>query len=349
MKRILIIRPSAIGDIVMASPMISILRQAYPKAHIAWLAEPHLKDLLRHNTDLDTVICWPKSWWEKLFKQGSFLKLAHEIEQFRRELQRNRFDLVLDAQGLLRSRFLAWLSGAEERIGFGSREPGKFLMTRIMSKGPSNKRMSSEYYHLMNEIGISHAFCRPKIAISRQDQQYGDAKLIAAGIEKRYAVFCPFTTRPQKHWLEERWVELARLLKERFNLPSIILGGPNDRDAAQSIQTLSREIIYNFTGTTTLGQSAALIKRATVIIGVDTGLTHMGGAFNRPTVALFGSTCPYLRTVNDMTTVIYHKHPCSPCKRNPVCDGKFDCMRSIDVDQVCTAVEQILGTSERSQ
>jgi heptosyltransferase-1 len=359
MKRILIIRPSAIGDIVMASPMIRVLRQSFPTAYIAWLAEPHVTDLLCHHPALDAVIEWPKSRWKKLFSERRPATLIHSIRCFQQELKRHRFDLVLDAQGLLRSRLLARLSGAPERIGFDSGEPGKCLMTRIVSRGPSNKEMGSEYHFLMQAMGLSASWSSPEIAISPDDDLKTRQLIEATGITQtnrqtsgqpfdkgftpEFAVLCPFTTRPQKHWINERWGELSRELKQQFNLASIMLGGPGDIAAADEIMRHDPETIHNLTGKTTLGQSAAVIKQASVVIGVDTGLTHMGTAFDRPTVALFGSTCPYLTTYHGLTTVLYHKLPCAPCKRTPTCNGRFDCMAAITVDQVCITVENFLS------
>ncbi len=359
MKRILIIRPSAIGDIVMASPMIRVLRQSFPTAYIAWLAEPHVTDLLCHHPALDAVIEWPKSRWKKLFSERRPATLIHNIRCFQQELKRHRFDLVLDAQGLLRSRLLAGLSGAPERIGFDSGEPGKCLMTRIVSRGPSNKKMGSEYHFLMQAIGLPVPWSAPEIGLSPDDELKARRLIETIGITQKnrqesgkqtdkeftpeFAVLCPFTTRPQKHWINELWGELSHTLKQQFKLESIMLGGPGDIAAAKTIQQQASDTIHDLTGKTTLGQTAAIIKQAAVVIGVDTGLTHMGAAFDRPTVALFGATCPYLTTYGGLTTVLYHKLPCSPCKRKPTCSGRFDCMAAITISQVCNAVENFFS------
>ena len=97
---------------------------------------------------------------------------------------------------------------------------------------------------------------------------------------------------------------------------------------------------------TSLRQAAALIERAKLLIGVDTGLTHMGIAFDRPTLCLFGSTCPYLDTTHDNAQVIYHRLSCSPCKRRPTCDGRFDCMQAISVDEVLQQAARLQAMGE---
>ena len=100
--------------------------------------------------------------------------------------------------------------------------------------------------------------------------------------------------------------------------------------------------LINLAGTTRLRQAAALIEKAALVVGVDTGLTHMGIAAGVPTVALFGSTCPYLDTGRDNTRIIYKALPCAPCKRRPTCDGAYTCMRDISVDDVLGATAGLL-------
>ncbi|MFZ0131119.1 MAG: glycosyltransferase family 9 protein [Desulfobacterales bacterium] len=342
MKRILIIRPSAIGDIVMASPMIRVLRNSWPQATIVWLADPSVRCLLDHHPLLDEVICWSKEHWRRLARNGRFVRLGGEIRTFSRDLRQRRFDLALDAQGLLRSRLLARLSGATARIGFASKEPGRHLMTRIVSRGPRSKEMSSEYRHLMLVLGLEPGPFVPEIVLSPADSDA--ARQIRAGrsLTGGYAVLCPFTTRPQKHWIEARWAETAAGLATQFGLAVALLGGPLDAAAARRIAGRAGVGITDLTGQTTLGQAAALVEQAALVIGVDTGLTHLGTAFKRPTIALFGATCPYLHTANLKTVVVYNRLTCSPCKRKPTCAGRYDCMKAIGPADVLRAVRGLL-------
>jgi heptosyltransferase-1 len=349
MKSILIIRPSSIGDIVMASPMIKALREAYPRAYIAWVAEPSGRDLLRDNPGLNEVICLPKARWKRLLKQARFIALAKEVRGFSDKMRMRGFDIALDAQGLLRSRMIAWLSGARERVGFDSREPGRFLMTRIVSRGEDVKRIGSEYYHLMQTLGVSTGDFPMELTVRPEDEKAAEDAVRAAGIGARYAVICPFTTRPQKHWFEERWATLSGALQDRLGLGVVILGGPDDIVVARRIQALAPRTIQDLTGTTTLGQSAAIIKDASLIVGVDTGLTHMGVAFDRPTIALFGPTCPYLDAITDNAVVLYEKIPCSPCRRSPTCHDDFTCMKLISVEQVFHAAQDLLKKARDQQ
>ena len=339
---ILIVRLSAIGDIVFASPLIEALRSRYPNARIFWLVQSGMQPLLELHPGLDGVIQWPRGHWQGLLRQRKWLEWFREVRQFRQMLRRYRFDLSLDVQGLLKSGVLAWLSGAPERIGLGSREGSQWLMTRVIDRGGDSKRIGSEYLHLARELGLASESFEMQVAIDRADADYVEGFIKDHQLEQGYVAICPFTTRPQKHWFDERWVELTSRLLERFAMPVVMLGGPGDREAAAFISDQLEAGLIDQVGVTGLRQAAALIKGSSLLIGVDTGLTHMGIAFNRPTLCLFGSTCPYLDTTHDNVLVLYHKLDCSPCKRNPTCDGRFDCMRAITVDEVLARADGLL-------
>ncbi|MCG8122617.1 MAG: lipopolysaccharide heptosyltransferase, partial [Candidatus Thiodiazotropha taylori] len=142
---ILIVRLSAIGDIVFASPLIHALRQRYPRARISWLVQPESKALLEHHPELDEVVIWPRARWQALWKERRWLALWREVASFRRSLQEREFDLALDVQGLLKSGLLTWFSGAGQRIGLGSREGSQYLMTSSVEKGGEPRRIGCEY------------------------------------------------------------------------------------------------------------------------------------------------------------------------------------------------------------
>lgn len=127
MTRILIVRSSAIGDVVFASALPGAIRRALPDAHIAWLVEPGIHELLLADPDIDEVITWPKAEWVKLWKSGRRLELLGRVRALRRDLHTRRFDIALDLQGLLKSGFLTWLSGAPRRVGLGSKEGSQLL------------------------------------------------------------------------------------------------------------------------------------------------------------------------------------------------------------------------------
>ncbi|MBC7360200.1 MAG: glycosyltransferase family 9 protein [Desulfacinum sp.] len=341
-ESIIVIRPSAIGDIVMASPMLPRLRSAFPEARIHWVVEPAMADLLAHHPDLDGVIVWPKQEWTRLIKKGRFTALIRKVQAFREELAAKRPDLALDIQGLLRSRFLARLSGAPLRVGFRSKEPHLGLMTHIIDKGPSSKHIGSEYHYILDVLGVEPA--RPGCAFPIGEGAAERARnlLERENVRGPYGVLAPFTTRFQKHWLEDRWARVARILREDLGLEPVLLGGPADRASASRIRNLCDGRVHVMCGKSSLLESFAIVTGASLTIGVDTGLTHMAMVQRRPAIALFGATCPYLFTDGTRSRVLYHPLPCSPCKRRPVCGSNYPCMRSITVEEVVETAKELV-------
>jgi len=321
-RRLLLVRLSAIGDVVMAMPLLSMLRSSWPQAHIAWLVQSECVPLLQAHPDLDRAIELPRAHWRQLRRQGHWLRLARELTGFVRDLRREGFDTVIDIQGLLKSAVWARISGAGVRIGLDPREGSSGLMTHVVRSTPNDPRMASEYRHLASCLGLAGEF-RPQLPLAADAQQQAQALV---GERHPYAVLCPFTTRPQKHWFPEHWIDLALRLHQA-GLTPVMLGGPGDRSAADEIH-LGAPVIVNLVGRTGLPEAAAVIAGAAALVGVDTGLTHMAGALGVPALALFGSTRPYLDTGMERVRVLYHPLPCSPCRRHPTCDGRYDCMRA---------------------
>jgi heptosyltransferase I len=340
---ILIVRLSAIGDIVFASPLIAALRRTYPQAHLAWLVQPEYRSLLDQHPDLDEVIVCPLGHWRRLWRERRLRELMTGIGGLRANLLEHRFDLAIDLQGLLKSGALTRLSGARERIGLGSREGSPWLMTRTLRRGGDVGRIGSEYLYLARSLGLEIDDFAMAVHYGENEAGFAERVISEHGLSDGYAVLCPFTTRPQKHWIEDHWAPLAVRIRNDLGLTPVLLGGPAEREASARIRDAAAVPVLDLAGRTRLMEAAALIDRAALLIGVDTGLGHMGIAFGTPSLLLFGSTCPYRETTRANARVLYHPLDCSPCKRRPTCDGAFTCMRMIKVDAVVSAARDMLG------
>lgn len=334
-KRVLIIRLSAIGDVVFASPLVDACKRRYPDAEIDWLAEGVVRPLIIGMPSIGRVILWPRQEWRALWEEKRLIALYRAVKGFRRELQARNYDLVVDAQGLLKSAFLAWLSGCRDRIGFESKEPNWFFLSKRYPK-QITARISSEYLGLAQELGWDTERFEMVLGVTHEDR----ARAATIAEPGKYIAIAPFTTRPQKHWKSGHWRALIKSLSSQ-GFTVACLGGPTDREeAAEMLEGLHVE---NWVGTYPLGVSASLVSEARAVIGVDTGLTHMGIAAGVPTVALFGSTCPYRETGRDNVRVIYHDLDCAPCKRRPTCGGAFRCMTELAPAEALDALQQVLA------
>jgi heptosyltransferase I len=344
-QRILVIRLSAIGDVIMASSLLPGLRARYPEARITWLTEGLGAELLADHPHLDAVWVLPRKEWRTLRRAGRWGAFLRGLADTRRRLREARFDLVIDLQGLLKSALWAWVSGAPRRVSLRGREHSSWLMTETVADpagmgGP----LCREYRLMAAHLGL------PAGAFAMDLHPLPEKRAVAAELlrprEARPVFLFPFTTRPQKHWFEERWSALAARLGELSGHRVWILGGPGDEAAAHRIAKGAGGQVGVIAGPATdLRDKVALVAEAALSIGVDTGLTHLSLGLGRPTVALFGSTCPYQETSPVPGIVLYDRRDCSPCRRHPTCAGAFTCMRDHSVERVLTAARQLLTAS----
>jgi heptosyltransferase I len=336
------------GDIVLGTGMIGAVRRTYPHAHIAWLVEESFQTLLQADEALDEVIVWPKKQWIALWRSGKRLEAVREVMRFRQRLRALKFDVAIDLQGLFKSGFLAWLSGATTRFGLGSKEGSQYFMSRVIDRVPEKDRVgplgviASEYRVFAESIGLDVTGFAPHLSVLLDvDERVADVLSGFGVVDGRFVVLAPFTTRPQKHWPMGSWMLLARAIVDQTSFTPVILGGVGDVDAASQIAAVDPAIV-NLAGKTRMEESVAVIGRSALVIGVDTGLTHMGVALRRPTLAVFGSTHPYDSLGVSSGKVIWSGVPCSPCGRYPTCGGRFFCLTEITPERVFGSVVQLL-------
>lgn len=341
-RRILIVRLSALGDAIMTSGLIPALHARFPNAEISWLIEPAAAPLVQDNPKLTNVLIWQRANWRKLWRERRFNELFQAVRAFRRMLRSHQFDLVVDAQGLLKSSFCAWLTGAPRRVVLKPREGSHLLATESVTPPSTHDdpRISAEYRYLAHQLGAKDSDFQLDLPIHLKAAEKVQDLLDSWGQPSQLVALCPFTTRPQKHWFEDQWSLVAKALLNKGYTP-IILGGPGDQQAAERLCAQTPGVRHA-AGKLKINESVALIARCQLLIGVDTGLTHVGSALKLPTVALFGSTNPYTAGDSPLTRVLYDRLPCSPCHRHPTCHGRFDCMRQLTVDRVLTAAEEVV-------
>ncbi|MEM9383709.1 MAG: glycosyltransferase family 9 protein [Pseudomonadota bacterium] len=337
--RILLIRLSAIGDIAFTTALLPALRKRWPDAHITWLTTPVGLELLDEHPLIDDVLVLPKG-----IRDGPALAALREGWRFARTLRSRQYTLAIDAQGLLKSALWTALCGAHQRVGLRPREGARLLYTQSVSARMDEQpdRPSREYRHLAHQLGLETMDFPMSLAARATDAQAAATRVGHA----RPVFLLPFTTRPQKHWFDDHWAELAGTLHGHTGQPIWLLGGPSDLEQAQRISAAAPVEVTVVAGPNShLGEKIALLARGALNIGVDTGLTHMSIALGRPTLALFGSTCPYVRTDPAPGAVLYDRLECSPCRRHPSCNGAFTCMRHHTPTRVLDAA---LGLMESS-
>ncbi len=382
-QRILLIKPSSPGDIIHALPVLRGLRRRFPHAHIAWLVATPFANLLEADPDISEIIAFDRRHFGRL---GRHAGATRDFFRFVRELRARRFDLVIDLQGLFRSGFLAWASGARERVGFrDARELAWLFYNRRISRLPRDMHAADKNMAALERLwdggasdasGVHRAGATAdfRIALTNDDRDCAITLLAEAGIgaAREYAVLVPATRWETKCWPAERYGQLARFLKERYDLPSVLVGGTGDiplgEQAVAASQPVPRALDHsepgcpqpgprsepaavNLCGRTTLRELAALVSRARIVITADSTPMHMAAAFDRPLVALFGPTSP-TRTgpYGRGESVLGLPLDCSPCylRRLSQCPHGHKCMSDMTVERVAAAAaEQLQARAQR--
>jgi heptosyltransferase-1 len=340
-ERILIVKLSAIGDIIHTLPAVAALRQAYPKAWLAWIVENTGANLLRGNPDIDELItvdtrAWRANWW---------VGLRH-LCYVTRHLRRAGFELCIDFQGLLKSALFAALSGAPVRLGFPHqrcREPLSALLTNV--HGPlvdPNAHVVEQLIALLQPLGIATAERRFAIPMSDADEHFAARVWRELGLTSTVPVVA---LNPGAAWETKRWGELnfARLndaLIRRYQVRTLLTWGPSEEPL---IQRVVRATTYTpaIAPATTLLQLAALLSRCAVFVGGDTGPLHLAAAVGTPTVGLYGPSNPRRNGPYGSGHIVLQRQlPCSNCDRRTC--NHWECLPGIEVEMVVQAVGRLL-------
>ena len=284
--RILLLRLSAIGDVVVTTPVARVLRQTFPEAHIAWVVEEKAADVVIGNPHLDQVIVWPRLAWQR--DTGLCNRLARH-RQFVAELRRQQFDVGIDFQGLARSAGLLALAGIPHRIGNTRTREGSGLFYTVRVPRPAEPSNRQRCLDLLLPLGVESRDRRMEVPIDQVDRAFADAFLREHGASNgAYVCLCPATTWANKHWSEERWAQLADALHGRLGLRPVFMGARADLPLLDRIRSAMRSVPVIAAGQTSLRGAAALLERAHSVVSVDTALMHIGVAVGTPVIGLCG-------------------------------------------------------------
>ena len=333
---ILVIKMSALGDIIHALPSLHSLRTMFPEAAIHWVVEPRFKDLLPGPPWIDSTIFFDKA----ALKPG---KLIGGLLDLRRRLKAAAPDLVIDLQGLLKSTLCAVLSGCSNRLGYCEMREGSRFFTRPI-KGPNaTGHVIERYRDVIRSLGPVPGelfFPLPDFA---DEAEQAKGNLAALKLGGPPAIIFPGAGWSSKLWPPENYAILARELSAK-GLPVVIGGSSADGPAAQEIIAKARPLdIPDLTGSTSLKGLMGLVSQAAVCVGADTGPQHIAAAVGTPTVTLFGpSSAERAGTLGDRAANVSASAPCSPCFKR-ACPKEFICMDLIKPEAVLAACAKALS------
>ncbi len=333
--RILLVRLSAIGDVIQSMPIACALRERFPKAFIAWAVQNHAGQLLQGHEAIDQVIPLPRGW----------LKSPAGVWRLRRQLRALRFDVAIEAQGLTKAAILAWLSGAPRRIGFGNpwgRELSRWFNTETVdTPGP---HIVERNLQLLGPLGIERPTVRFLVPEGAVDRESADAMLRSLGITDRFAIINAGAGWPSKLWPAERFAAVAAHLGTAWQLPTLVVwAGPDERSIASQIAAGS-EGHARPSPKTTLTELAALARRASLFIGSDTGPLHLAAAVGTPCIGLYGPWPAEVHGPFGPQHIALQKAP-SPRSTRQRRRAPPELMEAIQTSDVCEACDRILQTT----
>ncbi len=333
-KNVLVVRLSALGDVLFALPALRRLREALPEARLTFLVEDRCADILEGHPDVDEIVVFRR----KRIARLDFLEAVRLV----RSLRTRRFDAALDLQGNLKSGVLTRLSGARVRVGFAppaSKEGNRFFSNRRVTIPPGLRWRPEKDLSLLRGLGIEPGpvrACPPRFG---PDEDAFAAAAVAAipGVEGPLVVLHPGTSGfgAFKRWPPERFAALAGALAARAGARVLVTHGPGERPLADAVAAAAPKGSAAVSPETrSLRALAAILSRADLVVAADTGPLHVAAALGRPVIALFGPKDPEIyRPLGERTLVARRTDvACSPCRLR-YCP-RPDCMETLAPDDV---------------
>lgn len=334
-ERVLVIKLRYLGDVLLSTPVLAALRVAFPEARLSMLVNPGTEAILAENPHLDEVLIVERS--------GSPLRQL----RFAAALRRRHFDLVVDLTDGDRAAILSRITGAGVRVGFnrGDRRRGR-LYTHLVPLG-RHESIPIVRQHLMalEAIGIPAAPSPPVLKVRPTDESAALTALASIGIgpAERFVAVHPGARWWFKSWPAERFAGLIDYIQGKLGFKVALLGGSQERDIADSILQHAETGCRSLVGRLTLLELAALLRRAALFVGNDSGPMHIASAMGTPVVGLFGPSDPQVWGPAGQGHAVFYKGvDCRPCFPGGCVRGEQNCMRLIACDEVRSVVERML-------
>jgi heptosyltransferase-2 len=334
-NNILIRGTNWIGDAILTLPAMASIRATYPLAHIAVLAKPWVADIYKFFSDVDEIIIYE----DKYDTPAGVFRMANMLKE-------KNFDAAILLQNAIEAAIIAFVARIPLRAGYNSDARGLLLTHSVKRTKEIRKVHQIDYYlEMVKALGCVTVDrqMRLETRINLQDAQNIVQKYIPETNKAIIGIAPGATYGPAKRWLPDRFAGVADKLSESFPMQGILFGSKADWDVAEKVRAAARTKLINLAGKTNLQEAIYLISQCRLFISNDSGLMHIAGALNIPTVAIFGSTNPITTSPAGNKTIIVHQNvSCSPCIEE-TCPTDFSCMKLISVEDVFEAAQNILN------
>jgi 3-deoxy-D-manno-octulosonic-acid transferase/heptosyltransferase-1 len=352
---ILIVKLSAIGDVIHTLPALVALRRRYPDAHISWLVEEAGAGLIEGHTALNRVVVWRRREFQNCVRRLHWFKAAGLFASALRRVRDRPYDLVIDFQALLKSAMWVMLAKGTRKVGFGrgmDHSEGSYLaLNERVPPVSMEVHALDRGLILLEHLGVPRGDLDYQLPHDPQAEAEVDAFLARAKVSGTMplVVIHPVARWRTKLWFNDRFAALADALQDR-GVAVVFSGSSADAAMLDEISGFMKRPCLRFDGRAGLRHLAALCRRAQVVVSTDTGPMHVAAAVGTRVVGLFGPTAPN-RTgpYGPEHHILRAGVPCSPCFKRR-CESRvveaFGCMKRIEVTQVLNTVMDCLLEAE---
>lgn len=347
-KKILIINPFGIGDVLFSTPLISALKEESSGYNIAYICNMRTEEILATNPAIDKVFVFERDEYRALWRK-SRMECAKKFYGFWREIRRRRFDIAIDLSLGKEYAFLCWLAGIKERRGFNYKGRGRFLTHGVQFGGFNDKPVAEYYLDIIRSRAGALPVAQPNTVLltTYGDKEYIDKFLRESGVKTDDILVgiapgggITFGKRDQgrRRWGAKKFSKLADEIIKSFNAKVVLIWGPGEEDLVEEIKRFMKEKSL-VAPKTSIREMAVLCKRCRMVICSEGGPLHIASSQGVRTVSIFGAVDervygPYPPGENNI--VISSSADCRPCYKGfkiPECDTK-KCLEDISVDSI---------------
>jgi len=312
--KILILKPSSLGDVIHALPVLRLLKQHWPKAEIYWWLDVNLVPLLQDDPDLTGIFAFRRKRWATFHH---WPEIAFSI----RSMRRKHFDIAIDLQGLARSSMFAWLADPGLIVGLdnpreGIREGARALYDLKPPQAPPDSHAVDRYLSVLPALGVPVHWnfqwlpSRPAIAAEVRRKWNADGA--------QWIAVLPGARWDNKRWPAAKFRELIQSIRGVAPVRFVILGAADERALGESVAAADPKACLNLTGQTSLWEMIEWVRLSRLVVTNDTGPMHIAAALRRPVVAVFGPTKPRnTGPYGQLDHVVQRRDlPCVPCLKS---------------------------------
>lgn len=328
--RVLIIRLSSIGDIILTTQILRELKERYPNIVIDFLVLDRFKDSISDNPYIDNLIVFDKKRDDGLI---NMIKLG-------RKLRKNNYTYVYDLHSKLRSRVISMAIGSKT-FKYKKRRLIKTVLVKLgLIRYSVDDTIIRNYYGAFKNLGLKYNKECLEFYFSKEDMERVESLKIDY---KNSIAIAPGASKETKKWTKEGFAELISLIVEKYQKNIILIGSESEREMCEDISKLSGKEVVNLAGKLSLKESGALLSKIEFLICNDSAPFHIARGVNTPAFVIFGPTDPKMFEYDENSILIYLNENCSPCslhgdKNCPKND--FKCMKNIKAIDVLKIIEK---------